>query len=296
MFRFLLLPNRQALLHVQPLRLFTHSSGHTLFAPRTETPEVSGEVWNNGGPAQIMPFQFKQRKVWKELVSIWKSIHQNDRCWFTCWVGPNSRKSIKKSWSPSKKQFKMSVSSSLTIVQNLSKDPSPNLKIIPTEKKNIPNCQKIHPQHPNTTIFRLCSCCKRSNSCSTSSSALAQASAGATEASKRAWAAWRRGDRGPKFCWQSYIPMDMPWISYLWKCIPSYHRCCPSYYQWMVFEPPLRGLLVALHADQSCKYVRSRVKYPYVLCVLHGKKWYFINGLDAISYIIYISCHIYKYN
>jgi hypothetical protein len=37
-------------------------------------------------------------------------------------------------------------------------------------------------------------------------------------------------------------------------------------------SPQLRGLLVALHADQSCKYVRSRVKYPYVLCVLHGKK------------------------
>jgi hypothetical protein len=32
--------------------------------------------------------------------------------------------------------------------------------------------------------------------------------------------------------------MEMPWISYLSKCITSYHRCCPSYYQWMVFEPP----------------------------------------------------------
>ena len=55
----------------------------------------------------------------------------------------------------------------------------------------------------------------------------------------------------------------------------------------------LRGLLVALHADQSCKYVRSHAKYPYVLCVLHGKKWYFINGLDANTYNI--SCHVYIY-
>ena len=78
----------------------------------------------------------------------------------------------------------------------------------------------------------------------------------------------RPGDVGTVV--QNFVDNPM----YQWIC-HGYHTFENAYHPiidvvlhitngWFL-RPQLGGLLVALHADQSCKYVRSRVKYPYVL-------------------------------